>query len=461
MSPEQAEFTGLDVDTRSDIYSLGVLLYELLTGKTPFDSKVLVRGGLDQFRRTLREEEPQRPSTILTTLHGTELRATAEHRHADPPRLVSLLKGDLDWIVMKALEKDRARRYQTANGLAMDVQRYLNNEPVVARPPSRLYLFRKLVRRNKAVFAAGAAVALALLIGLGTSTWLFFKAEDARANEAALRRQAEARGKLSEAALAVSQGKYDEAARLLEEIEQLPAKPSLDGVAALRSVGEWLALQARWRQAANRFLPLMEIDRFDDWNLVTLDYQSCGAVLVECGDKEGYNGFRKAAAARFADGTSSDGASRILKTCLLPPVTQDTIELLRPLGAKVDQWVASPDFKQAAPWASIPVALWRYRCGDFAAAGEFSRRGLDPGNTTSAKDATFRVILAMSHLQTGHFEQAQPELAGARQTIEAKFQHGLDRGNGADGMWYDWVFARILLREATQLVKAGSPPARR
>jgi hypothetical protein len=107
------------------------------------------------------------------------------------------------------------------------------------------------------------------------------------------------------------------------------------------------------------------------------------------------------------------------------------------------------------------VALWRYRCGDFAAAGEFSRRGLDPGNTTSAKDATFRVILAMSHLQTGHFEQAQPELAGARQTIEAKFQHGLDRGNGADGMWYDWVFARILLREATQLVKAGSPPARR
>src|SRR5579871_3925825 len=148
MSPEQAEMSGLGIDARSDIYALGVLLYELLTGKTPFDAKELLQSGLDEMRRTLRECEPQRPSTMLTTLQGNELTATAHRRHSEPPKLVSLVRGDLDWIVLKALEKDRMRRYETANGLSMDVQRYLKNEPVVARPPSRIYLLQKLFHRN-------------------------------------------------------------------------------------------------------------------------------------------------------------------------------------------------------------------------------------------------------------------------------------------------------------------------
>jgi len=179
ISPEQAEMSGLDIDTRSDIYSLGVLLYELLIGSTPFDANELMASGIDGMRKMIREKEPVRPSTRLLTLQGEELTTTAKRRSSDAPKLVHQLKGDLDWIVMKCLEKDRTRRYETANGLASDLKRHLSNEPVLARPPSAVYKFQKAFRRNKLVFGAAAAVSGVLVLGAIVSTWQAVRAKRA------------------------------------------------------------------------------------------------------------------------------------------------------------------------------------------------------------------------------------------------------------------------------------------
>jgi non-specific serine/threonine protein kinase/serine/threonine-protein kinase len=186
MSPEQAEMSGLDVDTRTDVYSLGALLYELLVGSQPFESKALRESGFDELRRKIREVEPPKPSTRLS-MGGEDSSTQARNRHTDPRALSKQLKGDLDWICLKAMEKDRVRRYASANALAADIRRYTNHEPVVAGPPHASYRMRKFVRRHRLGVIAASLVLLAILLGIaGTTVGMLraFQAERLASEEA-------------------------------------------------------------------------------------------------------------------------------------------------------------------------------------------------------------------------------------------------------------------------------------
>jgi WD40 repeat protein len=183
MSPEQAEMTGIDVDTRSDVYSLGVLLYELLTGTTPLDSERLKRAAFDEVRRIIREEEPPRPSARLSTMGDQAQRSISAQRGSDPKQLGRLVRGELDWIVMKAMEKERARRYETASALAADVERYLRDEPVEACPPSAWYRFRKFARRRTAALAAISGVVLMIFMAAGMLAVSNVRVSEALRNE--------------------------------------------------------------------------------------------------------------------------------------------------------------------------------------------------------------------------------------------------------------------------------------
>jgi tetratricopeptide (TPR) repeat protein len=472
MSPEQAEMSGLDIDTRSDIYSLGVLLYELLTGTTPFDQQRFGKAAFDEIRRIIREEEPPRPSTRLTSL-GETLPSVSAKRKMEPRKLSALVKGDLDWIVMKALEKDRSRRYETASGFAADVRRFLADEPVEARPPSAWYRFRKLARRNKAALTTATLVAGALVLGTALATWQALRATRAahRAAQAEARALVELREK--EQARAEADAAREKAENFADRLQQATA---LTGRA-------WLDAQAyRWSSARATFAKAQELQpglislyvfrgmmyqRLGLWQLADDDgkvvalHNGAGwdsanwyqyvLLRAHVGGENGYRAACRLMIDRYGGRPERGQNLDVVHACVLAPDPP-----MKPTD--LVGWAQERNSFGKVDRKLYIEGLAHYRAGDYQRAVERLREALTLPPDWPARALCYPAV-AMAYHRLGQADEARQALASAEQAIDGWTETMLRGAVGTMPIaWSDWLEGRHFYHEAKQLLTGAPVP---